>query len=61
MSEKVKQSQIKGVIRLFKNDRVIREKSFFRKYDRQRHLKEFNEVAKIGTDDSYYITIQLNI
>ena len=57
----IKSNEMKGIIYLFKNDKMIREQIFHRKYKRQKYLKEFMEIAKVGTDDSYYITIKLDI
>lgn len=61
MSEKIKAKDLRGIMYLFKNDRLIREKSFYHKWDRVQCMKEFNEIAKIGTEDWYYITIKLDI
>jgi hypothetical protein len=57
----LRSDQIRGVIYLFKNDKLIREKSFYSKWQRSVHLNEYMEIAKVGTDDSYYITIKLDI
>lgn len=51
---------VKGRMYLFKNDKLIRDKPFQSKWDRNYVMKEFMKICKIGTDDSYYITITLN-
>jgi hypothetical protein len=57
----LKCDQIRGIIYLFKNDKMIREKAFYSKWQRSVHLNEFMAISKVGTDDSYYITIKLDI
>lgn len=52
---------VKGRILLFKNDKLIRDKTFNSKWYRENIMKEFMAICKIDTDDSYYITITLNI
>lgn len=56
-----KSSNVKGMIYLFKNDKLIRDKAFNRKYGRVQLLNEYMEIAKIHTGDTYYITIKLDI
>lgn len=40
---------------------MIRKKSFWDRWDRKQYLKEFMAITKVGTDDSFYITIKLDI
>lgn len=57
----VKENQVRGIIYLFKNDKMIREKTFYRKYRRKEFLNEFMEIIKQGNGESFYITIKLDI
>jgi len=57
----VKSDKIRGIMYLFKNDKMIREKAFYKKFRRQEFLNEFMEIIKEGTGDSFYITIKLDI
>lgn len=61
MSKQIPGEMIRGTIYLFKNDKMIRKKSFWDRWDRKQHLKEFMAITKVGTDDSFYITIKLDI
>lgn len=61
MSKQIPGEMIRGTIYLFKNDKMIRKKSFWDRWDRKQHLKEFMSITKVGTDDSFYITIKLDI
>ena len=61
MSKLIPGEMIRGTIYLFKNDKMIRKKSFWDRWDRKQYLKEFMAITKIGTDDSFYITIKLDI
>jgi antitoxin component YwqK of YwqJK toxin-antitoxin module len=57
----LKNDQTKGWIYLYKNGKVIRDKPFHTRNVRRIWMKEFMEVCKIGTDDSYYIDIKLDM
>lgn len=61
MSKQITGEMIRGTIFLFKNDKMIRKKSFWDRWDRKQYLKEFMAITKVGTDDSFYITIKLDI
>jgi hypothetical protein len=57
----IKNDQTKGWIYLYKNDKLIRDRPFHTRKLRRQWMKEFIEVCKIGTADSYYIDIKLEI
>lgn len=57
----LRSEQYYGTIYLFKNDKLIRDKKFNRKYTRVECMKEYMNIAKVGTGDSYYIIIKLDI
>jgi hypothetical protein len=51
----------KGIIQLFKNDRIIREFKFQSAHDRRRMLRIWNSEIKPNGKDEYYIIIKPHI
>lgn len=56
----IKDKYTRGFIYLLKNEKVIREKKFDSRFERRQFMKEFLEICKIGTQDSYFIDIKLD-
>ena len=57
----LKESEVKGYIRLFKNDKMIREKLLHRKSVRKEYLNQYLQIAKESDDGIFEIRIELNI
>jgi len=57
----IPETDIKGRIYLYKNDKMIREIPFRTRWYRRKFMLEFLDLCKIGTGDSYYITVKLDI
>lgn len=53
--------ETRGIIYLYKNNRMIREQKFFRRYDRKRYMKQFTDLSQNEKGDKYHITVLLDI
>ena len=60
-SHTVTSNNLKGKINLYKNDNLIRSNVFHKKSLRKELTKEYYEQIKENKEDSFYITIEINI
>jgi hypothetical protein len=49
---------MKGLIQLFKNERLIREYKFHNAHDRRRILRIWNSEIKLNGQDEFYLIIK---
>jgi hypothetical protein len=57
----LKEHDVIGEIFLLKNNKVIRQKKFFKRYDRKQLMNEYMSICKLNTKNSYSIDIKLDI
>lgn len=59
--KRLKDKEVRGVICLYKNDRMIRDQKFFKRYDMKKYMKKFKEICDHSKPNYYYITILLDM